>query len=146
MKATTCLVFAGILAGSQDGRALAADSQVGSVHEAADAPGYEGSGRRDPFVRPGSAPGTAATSCGLRGLEGVRARDLAVRGIVKTPEGFLALLVGPNGESHVARAGDRLRNGKVSSIEPAGVTLQEEAGSGDGRQQSRQVRVRLHAE
>lgn len=144
MKVLTviCLAMAWILAGNGGDWASAGESPGGVV----DAAAYRGADRRDPFVRPGSPPGADARSCGARGLEAVRARDLALRGIVKTTGGFLALLVGPDAVAHVARVGERLCDAKIGSIDPDGVTLEGDTGSGNRGSGTRTARLRLHAE
>ena len=143
--ALMCVALAGILAASE-APTLRAAPQEEETLETAEGPGYAANGRRDPFVRPGFAPGPEAKSCSARGLEGVRARELALRGIVKTKEGFVALLVGPRGEAHVARVGSRLCDGSVRAIEPAGVTLEEAPSGRDLVPTPRQIQVRLHPE
>ena len=147
MRAMTaaCVAAAGILAASEAPMLLAAP-QEDETFERAEGPAYAANGRRDPFVRPGFAPGPEAKSCSARGLEGVRARELALRGIVKTKEGFVALLVGPRGEAHVARVGSRLCDGSVRAIETAGVTLEEAPSGRDLVPTPRQTQVRLHPE
>lgn len=52
--------------------------------------GDEGGARRDPFVRPGSGPSSEVASCAASGLRRMRARDLAVRGIVRSRESVTA--------------------------------------------------------
>ncbi len=140
-----CMALAGIVVASEDSTVLAAPQEDEAV-EASEMPTYAANGRRDPFVRPGFAPGPDAKSCEARGREGVRARDLALRGVVKTTEGFVALLIGPRGEAHVARVGSRLCDGSVRAIDPAGVTLEEAPGPGDFWLRPRQIPIRLHPE
>jgi hypothetical protein len=144
MRALTVvfLMVAGLLVEGLHGPALAAEEPEGPHAAGA----YRGAHRRDPFVRPGTAPGAEARTCAARGLEGVRVRELALRGIVRTPEGFLALLVGPNGVAFVTRVGDRLCDAKVGSIDPDAVTFERDAGPAGGVTEPRTVRVRLHAE
>src|SRR5262245_35154700 len=71
----------------------------------------EGQAQRDPFVRPGSAAAAPPAACGASGLARMRARDLAVKGIVRTRQGVLALVGGADGQSQVARVGDRVCDG-----------------------------------
>jgi hypothetical protein len=142
MRVLVAVAVIGIVMGGGNDALVAANEIEGQ----ADGATYRGAGRRDPFVRPGSAPGTSALTCHARGLQGVRARDLALRGVVRTSEGFLALLVGPDGEAHVAREGDRLCDATIRSIDPDGVVFEEDAGPGTGGTGPTTVRVRLHAE
>jgi hypothetical protein len=130
-----------ILAGGGPDLLLAAEREGASG-----AATYRSAGRRDPFVRPGSAPGAEVRTCPARGLEGARTRELALRGIVRTPEGFLALLVGPNAVAYVARVDDRLCDARIASIDPEGVTFEKDAARGSAASGPRAVRVRLHAE
>ena len=101
--------------------------------------------RRDPFVRPGSAAAGPSVACGAAGLSRMRARDVAVKGIVRTRDGALALVGGADGQSQVARVGDRVCDGSVVAIEPDAVIVREDP-SDDGRSPARTIRLRLHAE
>jgi len=89
-------------------------------------PGYERGGRRDPFVAPGSLDGSKRT-CPAHGLEAARAREVALRGIVRTPARTVALLSTAEGTGLFAREGDRLCDARVVSVGPAGVTLRLDA-------------------
>jgi len=143
--AVKCFAALGMLAAVGAAQRAGAEEPGRSTDEASSPAVYQGFGRRDPFVRPGSAPSGDAPSCAARGLQRLRARDLALRGIVKTSEGFLTLLNGPGGESYVARAGDRLCDARVVSIDPDGLVLEEDATPGDAGSRRATARVWLHA-
>ena len=42
--------------------------------------------------------------------------EVALRGVMQSPSGFIGLLQGADGKTHVVRAGDRLFDGQVRSI------------------------------
>ena len=88
--------------------------------------GYERGGRRDPFVATGSLD-ASKRACPTHGLEAARAREVALRGIVRTPGAAVALLSTAGGTGLFAREGDRLCDGRVVSVGPAGVTLRLDA-------------------
>ena len=89
-------------------------------------PAYERGERRDPFVAPGSLD-ASKRACPTHGLEAARAREVALRGIVRTPVGAVALLSTAEGTGLFARVGDRLCDGHVVFVGPAGVTLRLDA-------------------
>ncbi len=102
-------------------------------------PAYEREGRRDPFVAPGSLD-ASKRACPAHGLEAARVREVALRGIVRTPAGGVALLSTAEGTGLFAREGDRLCDGCVVTVGPAGVTLRldaEPAATADTRQDVR---------
>ena len=83
---------------------------------AARADEYEPAGRRDPFRSQLAQPGPSTS----------RFAELALTGIVRTPGGYRALAVEPGGKALMLRAGQRLYDGVVASIDGAGVTFRLE--------------------
>lgn len=80
---------------------------------------YSPEGRRDPFVsllRRGTA--TRAGTIGVRpaGLAGLEVAEVTLRGTVRSPEGFLAILQGADQKTYIVRAGDKLLDGTVRTI------------------------------
>ncbi len=106
-------------------------------------PTYRPGGRRDPFLRPG-AFAQFVTACPGEGLEGLRIQELALRGVVRTSEGALAMFAAPDGRSHFARAGARLCDGTLLSVHLGGVTFEQEIDPGLGPVQKREVVRPLH--
>lgn len=79
---------------------------------------YDAGGRRDPFVslqRGGSDPGRGGAPRPA-GVGGLLVAEVALRGVIQSAAGFAGLLQGPDGRTHVVRAGDRLFDGQVRSI------------------------------
>ena len=83
---------------------------------------YDAKGRRDPFV----PVSLAAESKGIN----VSAAKLV--GIVRSPQGALALVEGPDGVGYVLRNGNGLGNGRVTSITATTVTFAVAAQPGQG--------------
>src|SRR5204863_8799635 len=74
---------------------------------------YEAEGRRDPFVslmRRGSDP-DRGVSPRPPGLPGLAVSEVALKGTVATPTGFVAILQGVDAKAYVVREGERLFDG-----------------------------------
>ena len=87
---------------------------------------YEQAGRRDPFVslhRPlkGGEGGVKPP-----GLEGFLIQELALKGIVKTPEGFVSMLQGPDNKSYFVRLGQRVYDGEVIAMDMTRITFRQD--------------------
>ena len=77
---------------------------------------YVVDGRRDPFV---SLLGRGMDpKGGMRpsGLPGMLIEEVSLKGILKDRTGFFALLQGPDNKTYQVRAGDKLLDGSVKSI------------------------------
>jgi type IV pilus assembly protein PilP len=87
---------------------------------------YNPAGRRDPFVsllkpvegvsQPRKAPG----------MDGFLIQEVALKGIVKTKDGYVAMLVGPDTKAYFARVGQRLFDGSIIAMDQATVTFRQE--------------------
>jgi Tfp pilus assembly protein PilP len=87
---------------------------------------YDPEGRRDPFVsllRSGSDTRAMRPAGALDGLAGLAIDDIAVRGVVKARDGYLAIVQAPDRKTYLVRPDDRLLDGTVQSITPAGMVL-----------------------
>jgi hypothetical protein len=106
--------------------------------------GYDEGGRRDPFTSlvvsrrattsptPGGRPRTGLASLALA--------DVTVRGITRSGKTMFAILEGPNKQSYVARANDRLMDGSVQSIDVDGVLFHEQIDGGTPNQVRKTLR------
>jgi type IV pilus assembly protein PilP len=88
---------------------------------------YNPMGRRDPFVSllkpvsPDQGPKTRRP-----GMEGFLIQEVALKGIVKTPKGYTAMLLGTDGKSYFVGVGQRLFDGVVTAIDATTVTFRQE--------------------
>lgn len=109
--------------------------------------GYDDGGRRDPFVTlviKKGAGGDKAAKTGT-GLAALAVADVAVKGIVKAGARVSAMLEGPDHMSYIAHPQDRLADGLVKSIDPAGVVFVEEETDAAGAVHPHEVRKPLHS-
>ncbi|MCM2255602.1 MAG: pilus assembly protein PilP [Vicinamibacteria bacterium] len=89
---------------------------------------YSSLGRRDPFVsllRPVSATSGGAASQRPKGPTGFLVQELTLRGIVRTADGFIALVQGPDGKSYPMRVGQKLYDGEITGMDGATMTLNQ---------------------
>ncbi len=106
---------------------------------------YSPQGRRDPFVsllKPVSADQGARTR--RPGMEGFLIQEVALKGIVRTPKGFTAMLLGTDGKSYFVNVGQRLFDGVIVSIDATTVTLRQEVSDPLSTVKSRDVRKTLY--
>jgi hypothetical protein len=91
--------------------------------------GYPAAGRRDPFVsmREVVGPGGHRTHCGT-GLRGFAANELALRGTVRMKGTSTASLLGPDGRTYFARAGQQLCGGVIDAVSDGAVSVNEDGG------------------
>lgn len=129
-------------------------SQPATPGETAPAPpadyAYQPESRRDPFLslvnrgaesRPD--PGRGSRPDGVRG---VMVEEVAVRGIVKSGEGWMAMIAAPNGRTYTIRPGDRLLDGAVRTITAQTVVLMQEVNDPLSLDKQREVRKSLRGE
>jgi hypothetical protein len=86
---------------------------------------YDSRGRRDPFV---------SLALGLNismdprppGLSGMLIQEVSLHGIVKTSEGYIAMIQGTDNKSYFARVGERLYDGTIETIDGGKVVFLQE--------------------
>ena len=103
-----CLAFA---------QAPATPAPVETVAPAQPAYSYQSEGRRDPFVSllgRGSDPNSVASR--PTGLPGLLIDELAVKGVMKDRNGFVAMIQGPDNKTYIVHPGEKLMDGSVKSI------------------------------
>jgi Tfp pilus assembly protein PilP len=107
---------------------------------------YNPEGRRDPFislVRRGAE--VAASTPGERptGIPGMTAAEVALKGIVKTPKGWMAMLQGTDAKTYLVRAGDRLLDGTIRTITADTMVIVQKVNDPLSLQTTREVRKML---
>ena len=90
---------------------------------------YDPAGRRDPFrsllegfEEPEEGPAKARPP----GLAGMLVEELKVEGIIQTPSGILAFVLGRDNVSYIIRPGTKLYNGEVKEILPTKVVFRQQ--------------------
>jgi type IV pilus assembly protein PilP len=106
---------------------------------------YNPQGRRDPFVsllKPVSADQGARTR--RPGMEGFLIQEVALKGVVRTPKGYTAMLLGTDGKSYFVNVGQRLFDGVITSIDATTVTFRQEVSDPLSTVKSRDVKKTLY--
>jgi len=108
---------------------------------------YQPEGRRDPFislVNRGDAgkvaEAGAAAAKRKEGVPGMLTAELAVRGILQTRGTWVAMVAGPDGKVFTVRAGDKLADGVVRSINATTVVILQEVNDPLSLEKQREVR------
>ena len=105
---------------------------------------YTSQGRRDPFVS--LLKPVDATSAKTRppGIAGFLIQEVALKGIVKGPKGYTAMLLGTNNSSYFVTVGQRLYDGVVSAIDASSITFRQEVSDPLSTVKSRDVKKSLY--
>jgi Tfp pilus assembly protein PilP len=106
---------------------------------------YSSEGRRDPFrslVNTGT-DGPSGPRLRPDGVPGLAVNDVIVRGILKTPDGFIAMVQAPNGRTYTVRAGDQLFDGRVRTITAEALFIMQDVNDPLSRETEREVRKPL---
>ena len=108
---------------------------------------YASGDRRDPFADPRTMGNTGAqTRCRCGGPPGFLVQEIALRGVVRTPKGYTAIVEGPDRKSYFTRAGDKLFDGTIAGVDASGLTVRQEVTDPLAPVKTREVRIVLHAE
>lgn len=108
---------------------------------------YNPAGRRDPFVslaRPIANDGDASRPR-RPGIEGFLLQETSLKGIVKTVDGWIAVLEGPDRKGYFVRIGQRLHDGVVTGIDATGLVFRQEITDPLSPAKSRDVRRLLNS-
>ena len=106
---------------------------------------YSTMGRRDPFVSllkpvsPDQGPKTRRP-----GMEGFLIQEVALKGIVRQPKGYTAMLLGTDGKSYFVGVGQRMFDGVVTAIDATSVTFRQEVTDPLSTVKSRDVKKTLY--
>jgi Tfp pilus assembly protein PilP len=112
---------------------------------------YSHDGRRDPFVSlfNRGATETRAGAAGQKrpeGIGGVMVEEVVVKGILQTRGAWVAMVGAPNGKTYTVRAGDRLMDGSVRTINAQSVVMLQEVNDPLSLEKQREVRKYLRGE
>jgi Tfp pilus assembly protein PilP len=106
---------------------------------------YAVDGRRDPFVslvsRGDAGEDTGAvTAKRAEGVPGMLTGELTVRGIVQTRGAWVAMVSGADGKVYTVRAGDRLADGVIRTVNATTVVILQEVNDPLSLEKQREVR------
>ncbi len=90
---------------------------------------YDPAGRRDPFrslMQGFEEEVEGPAKARPPGLPGMLVEELKVEGIIQTPSGILAFVLGRDNVSYIIRPGTKLFNGEVADIQPTKVVFRQE--------------------
>ena len=103
--------------------------------------------RRDPFeslVGRQKAASEAAKNL-PPGKAGLQVGTLRLDGVVKAPNGMIAVVTNPQARTYFLREGDQLYDGKVDKIAMDSVTFHEEGKDAFGKPVEREVSKRIYS-
>jgi Tfp pilus assembly protein PilP len=105
---------------------------------------YGAESRRDPFVAligpTGQQRGVQQADVRVEGLPGIRAEELAVRGIIQNKGVWVAMISGPSGKVYTVRSGDRLADGTIQSVTADAVVILQQVNDPLSLEKQREVR------
>jgi Tfp pilus assembly protein PilP len=123
--------------------AATAPAKTGAAAEASEAK----VSRRDPFESLTSRQ-EAAARAGANlppGKAGLQVGTLRLDGIVRAPNGMIAVVTNPQARTYFLREGDQLYDGRVEKIAMDGVSFHEVGKDAFGKPVERQVNKRIYS-
>src|SRR5438445_4500498 len=101
--------------------------------------------RRDPFESLLGRQGGKAPPNLPQGKLGLQVSTLRLDGIVRAPNGMIAVVSNPQSRTYFLREGDRLYDGSVEKISMDGVSFHEEGKDAFGKPVEHQVNKRIYS-
>ena len=87
---------------------------------------YDARGRRDPFISLALGLNILPPEERMPGLGGMLIQEVSLRGIVRTSEGYIAMIQGTDNKSYFAREGERMYDGTIEVIDSEKVVFRQE--------------------
>jgi Tfp pilus assembly protein PilP len=122
-----------------------AAADVPVQNTAADPYVYQPAGRRDPFLNvlvTGTEPARTPAKRG-DGIAGLMVNEVAIRGVMQSGKTMLAMIQGPDGKSHMIRAGDKFMDGAVKAVTLQGLVIIQDVNDPLSLEKRREVRKLL---
>jgi Tfp pilus assembly protein PilP len=107
---------------------------------------YDAGGRRDPFVsliRRGVDARSGASTVRPSGLAGLSVNELALKGIVMSGTGYVAMAKGADNKTYLLHVGDKLFDGTVRAIDADSMVILQQVTDPLSTQKQREVRKLL---
>jgi len=107
---------------------------------------YTPLGRRDPFVSL-VKPVSTGKNNGPRptGPEGFLIQEVALKGVVKTPDGYTAMILGTDNKSYFVKTGQRFYDGAITAMDGSSVTFRQEVADPLSPVRTREVKKSLYS-
>ena len=87
---------------------------------------YDARGRRDPFISLALGLNILPPDKRIPGLGGMLIQGVSLRGIVRTSEGYIAMVQGTDNKSYFAREGERMYDGMIEAIDSEKIVFRQE--------------------
>jgi Tfp pilus assembly protein PilP len=106
---------------------------------------YNPEGRRDPFVSlfQRGAELAESVAAGATGVAALTVEEVALRGVLQTPQGYVALVEGADARTYIVRSGDQLRDGTVERIASEDMVIRQQINDPLSAETEREVRKTL---
>lgn len=107
---------------------------------------YSSEGRRDPFISlvnkgdEGTTGTKGAPALHLEGVPGILTQELTVKGILQTRGTWVAMVSGPDKKVYTVRAGDKLADGLIRSVNATSLVVLQEVHDPLSLEKQREVR------
>jgi len=105
---------------------------------------YQSQGRRDPFISLALGLNVLPPDERPPGLQGMLIQEVSLRGIVKTIDGYIAMIQGTDNKSYFAKTGERLYDGNIQDIDDEKVVFRQEINDPLRIEKFQQVAKTLH--
>ena len=108
---------------------------------------YNPEGRRDPFVSllRGGDPISAPRGPAWPAWRASSVDEISVRGVVAGNSGYVAMVMGPDNKTYIARANDKLLDGTVKAVTAQGLVILQEVNDPLSLVKQKEVRKMLRA-
>ncbi|HUO83906.1 MAG TPA: pilus assembly protein PilP, partial [Thermoanaerobaculia bacterium] len=107
---------------------------------------YDPQGRRDPFRSLIGPAQKISRENAPPGVPGFLIEELDLQGIIRTQQGLVAMIKGPDNIGYTLRSGDRLFDGEVLRITPDAVVFRQEVNDPTTIERHREVVKELKSE
>lgn len=107
---------------------------------------YDPEGRRDPFVslvRRGTGDSGSRQGRPAAGVGGLLTGEIVLKGVMQSRGGFVALVQGPDGKTHLVRVNEKLLDGSVRAITQDTLILMQDVNDPLSLTKQREVRLTL---
>ena len=105
---------------------------------------HPGSGKRDPFISPVQSRANGPINCGT-GKRCLVVDETILQGIVKAPNGMIAVVANSANKAYFLRENDPVYNGFVMRITPDSVVFREQVTDKLGKKFTREVVKKVNA-